>query len=43
MKNCPKCKGENSMVSSSILKWGKVAKWQHILRCELCGHETNVK
>jgi len=41
--DCPKCKGESSMFAVAALKWGKVAKWQHFARCEMCGYETAVK
>lgn len=39
---CPKCKEENTMYAVSDLKWGKVNKWQHFSRCQLCGYETKV-
>lgn len=42
-ETCPKCQGENSMYGVSAMKWGKVNKWQHFYRCELCNYETKVK
>jgi DnaJ-class molecular chaperone len=41
--DCPKCKGEGTMFAVSHLKWGKVAKWQHFARCQMCNFETAVK
>jgi len=35
--------GEGTMFAVADLKWGKVAKWQHFARCEMCGFETEVK
>lgn len=41
--NCPKCKSEDSLYVSSVLKWGKVAKWQHVPMCNACNYEGKVK
>lgn len=41
--DCPKCKSEDSLYVSSVLKWGKVAKWQHIPMCSTCNYEGKVK
>jgi hypothetical protein len=41
--DCPKCKGEGTMFAVADLKWGKVAKWQHFARCQMCSYETAVK
>jgi predicted RNA-binding Zn-ribbon protein involved in translation (DUF1610 family) len=41
--DCPKCQGEATMYGVSAMKWGKVNKWQHFYRCEMCGYETAVK
>ena len=43
LDNCPKCQSENSMLSVTALKWGKVAKWQHFKECQACGYETKAK
>ena len=40
---CPKCNGENSLYAVSAMKWGKVNKWQHFSKCELCTYESKVK
>ena len=41
--DCPKCEGESTMFGVSDLKWGKVSKWKHFARCQMCGYETAVK
>ena len=41
--DCPKCKGEDSLFVSSILKWGKVAKWQYVPMCSACNYEGKVQ
>jgi DnaJ-class molecular chaperone len=43
LEDCQKCEGEGTMFAVADLKWGKVAKWQHFARCEMCGFETAVK
>jgi hypothetical protein len=41
--NCPKCKSEDSLYVSSVLKWGKVAKWAHVPMCNACDYEGKAK
>ncbi len=41
--DCPKCKSEDSLYVSSVLKWGKIAKWQHAPMCSACNYEGKVK
>jgi hypothetical protein len=40
---CPKCNGEGSLVFSTHLKWSVQAKWQHVIECQLCTYEEDVK
>lgn len=41
--DCPKCKSEDSLYVSSVLKWGKITKWQHIPMCSACEYEGKAK
>jgi hypothetical protein len=41
--DCPVCKSEDSLYVSSVLKWGKIAKWQHIPMCSACKYEGKAK
>ena len=43
VKECPKCKTDDSMYAVTELKWGKQDAWQHFARCESCGYETRAK
>ena len=43
LADCPKCKGEQSMMTSAHLKWNVQDKWVYLQYCQLCGYETDGK
>jgi hypothetical protein len=41
--NCPKCKAEDSLYVSSVMKWGRINKWVHVPMCNACDYEGKAK
>jgi hypothetical protein len=43
LEDCPKCKAEDSLFVSGVLKWGKISKWQYAVMCNACNYERKAK
>jgi hypothetical protein len=41
--DCPKCKSQDSLYVSSVMKWGRVSKWIHVPMCVACDYEGKAK